>query len=283
MSTATWRRPSGSLDLKVSRLWALLLCICCLVLVPISPHTRPCSFAEAASSVDDSSVTEKSPMKALLGDSLYVWGELEAEDEESSTQQADSKQLAIYEVDTDSMLEGKKYVLLYFSASWCKPCQNFTPKLANFYQSVLASHRVEIVWVSSDRSDQEFVTYFQKMPWLAVPMKATDKLEELRDQFSVAGIPYLVVLDTNGQVLVRDAVKNVLQDPSGITFPWQGVAHRVKSFIPGFIKRRWNAQVASTKSALRARIQHAKKSFKSFLRGILEGWVPRPILRAMMG
>jgi len=51
-------------------------------------------------------------------------------------------------------------VALYFSASWCPPCQRFTPILIDFYNTAKAANcGFEVVFVSSDRSVEEFDTY----------------------------------------------------------------------------------------------------------------------------
>jgi thiol-disulfide isomerase/thioredoxin len=42
-----------------------------------------------------------------------------------------------------------KYVGVYFSASWCPPCQRFTPKLVDAYTSNLKGKNLEIVFVSA--------------------------------------------------------------------------------------------------------------------------------------
>jgi nucleoredoxin len=59
-------------------------------------------------------------------------------------------------------LQGK-VVLLYFSASWCGPCHQFTPILKDFYDEVQAEAggNLEIVYVPGDRSLQEMMQYFQ--------------------------------------------------------------------------------------------------------------------------
>ena len=69
-----------------------------------------------------------------------------------------------------STLNNAKYVLFYFSAHWCPPCKGFTPKLALFYDSVNSTEKqLEIVYVSADRSPEQFNEYFDEMPWIAVP------------------------------------------------------------------------------------------------------------------
>jgi nucleoredoxin len=67
-------------------------------------------------------------------------------------------------------LNGKEIVALYFSAHWCPPCKQFTPKLADVYNDLIKSQKsFEIVFVSSDRSEEEFYEYFKEMPWIALP------------------------------------------------------------------------------------------------------------------
>jgi len=65
---------------------------------------------------------------------------------------------------------------LYFSAHWCPPCRGFTPELVKFYQVVKQKFgdKLEIVFVSSDRSESDWKGYFSEMPWLAIPFSARD-------------------------------------------------------------------------------------------------------------
>lgn len=68
-----------------------------------------------------------------------------------------------------SSLVGKT-IGLYFSAGWCVPCLNFTPKLISIYQKIKnIVEEFEIVLVSSDRDMACFESYFGGMPWLALP------------------------------------------------------------------------------------------------------------------
>ena len=116
----------------------------------------------------------------------------------------------------DSKLTTSNLTAFYFSAHWCPPCRNFTPKLAEFYNRVNRdSKRIEIVFVSGDQDEESFQEYFNTMPWLAIPL-GDPLIDQLNSEHNVEGIPYLVVLNqgkvvsTNG----REQVSNSILDNS---------------------------------------------------------------------
>lgn len=100
-------------------------------------------------------------------------------------------------------LAGKKYVALYFSAHWCGPCRQFTPKLVQWYEANRGkAAQFEVVFVSSDTSAQMQAQYIKedKMPWPAVDWsRATTK--QLKQKYCGPGIPCLVVIDETGKVV----------------------------------------------------------------------------------
>ncbi|WOO40978.1 thioredoxin-like domain-containing protein [Rubellicoccus peritrichatus] len=105
-------------------------------------------------------------------------------------------------VSSDAM-EPKEYYAIYYSAHWCPPCRKFTPKLVNFYKKQKRKHDdFEIIFVSSDRSEEAMEEYMEEtsMRWFALDY---DKKKRARDltQFSGKGIPCLVVVDKDGNVL----------------------------------------------------------------------------------
>jgi len=62
-----------------------------------------------------------------------------------------------------------KVVGVYFSAHWCPPCRGFTPKLAEWYTKDLKTKGMEIVFVSSDKDEGQFTSYYGEQPWVALP------------------------------------------------------------------------------------------------------------------
>lgn len=107
-------------------------------------------------------------------------------------------------VSTREALAGK-VIGVYFSAHWCGPCRNFTPKLAALYNECKASSRpFEVVFCSGDNSEDEFNSYFASMPWLAINYD-DDTREGFMTKFKVSGIPKLSILAPSGQILVDNA------------------------------------------------------------------------------
>jgi nucleoredoxin len=102
-----------------------------------------------------------------------------------------------------SELEKKKFVGLYYSARWCKPCRKFTPELVEYYNRVASAHpEFEIIFVSADRSRFSWETYIHetKMPWLAIDY---DQLAGLSGVKSLGGggLPSLLVLDEGSHIV----------------------------------------------------------------------------------
>ncbi|XP_038715413.1 probable nucleoredoxin 2 [Tripterygium wilfordii] len=106
-----------------------------------------------------------------------------------------------------SSLVGKT-IGLYFSAEWCLPCVKFTPKLISIYNNIkqiLVDKQFEdfnIVFVSNDRDQTAFNSYFSSMPWLALPF-GDQTLKHLTKYFDVRGIPTLVILGPDGKTLTK--------------------------------------------------------------------------------
>lgn len=124
---------------------------------------------------------------------------------------------------------------LYFSASWCPPCKGFTPVLSEWYTKMKeARDDLEIIFVSSDRSEAEFKAYAAKMPWLSLDYERRDLKGALGQAFNVTGIPTLVFLDKDGSVLTLEGRKKVMTEPE--QFPWKGdkKAKTVKGAAGGY-------------------------------------------------
>nr|XP_055177347.1 nucleoredoxin isoform X1 [Nyctereutes procyonoides] len=119
-----------------------------------------------------------------------------------------------------SSLEGS-HVGVYFSAHWCPPCRSLTRVLVESYRKIKeAGQKFEIIFVSADRSEDSFKQYFSEMPWLAVPYTDEARRSRLNRLYGIQGIPTLIVLDPQGEVITRQGRVEVLNDEDCREFPW---------------------------------------------------------------
>jgi len=112
----------------------------------------------------------------------------------------------------------KAGVMIYFSAHWCPPCRGFTPQLATYYKSHKDKFNFETVFVSSDKDQSAFDEYWGEMPWVALPFSERTQKDTLSKKYKVSGIPTLVVLDSQANLITAGGRGKVSADPEG--FPW---------------------------------------------------------------
>ncbi|CAF3901886.1 unnamed protein product, partial [Rotaria sp. Silwood1] len=130
----------------------------------------------------------------LLGEKLLQHNESGNESNEISTNQLDGKTIA-----------------LYFSAHWCPPCRNFTPKLAEIFKETHneLKDKFDIVFISCDEDQSSFDEYFKEMPWKALPFSDGNSSTILGEKFNVEGIPALVVLSPTCDKITADGVEEI--------------------------------------------------------------------------
>lgn len=94
-----------------------------------------------------------------------------------------------------------KYYVFYYTASWCGPCQRFTPTLVEFYEKHKNAN-FEIVLITNDRDEAAMKAYAtqKKMPWPQLKMKEALKFKQ-EFQHGVTGIPSVIVCDLEGKNL----------------------------------------------------------------------------------
>lgn len=109
-----------------------------------------------------------------------------------------------------------KYTALYFSAHWCPPCRMFTPKLVEWYNDFKPKHPdFELVFVSADKDEAAMEKYIKgdNMPW---PHVKFDKAQsEVFGKYGSQGIPYLVLVDSEGKAITAKA-DNEWQSPEKV-------------------------------------------------------------------
>ncbi|CAG9534185.1 unnamed protein product [Cercopithifilaria johnstoni] len=107
-------------------------------------------------------------------------------------------------------LADKKVIALYFAAHWCPPCRQFTPFLKRFYEEV-DDDQFEIVFLSLDHSEEDLNDHLKEShgDWYHIPF-GSDEIETLRNKYEVPGIPMLVVIKADGNVITKNGRADVL-------------------------------------------------------------------------
>lgn len=107
---------------------------------------------------------------------------------------------------------------LYFSAHWCPPCRQFTPVLSKWFTNFTEKHpemKFVVVFVSSDRSQKDFDAYRSEMSFYALPFDERDAKAKLSAKFGIKGIPTMLILDADGNLISSKGRDIVTSDTNG--------------------------------------------------------------------
>lgn len=104
----------------------------------------------------------------------------------------------------------QKLIGLYFSAHWCPPSRLFTPKLITLYNMINASSKnLEIISISFDRDLSCWESYFEEMPWLAIPFTNESLRINLAHQLNVTNPFKLIVLTPEGKIITMKGIEDL--------------------------------------------------------------------------
>lgn len=101
----------------------------------------------------------------------------------------------------DQMAAGQP-LLLYFWATWCKPCRKTQPKvaaLASKYEDRVKVVGINVGGLDSPRDIKKYISRQQ----IAYPV-LIDREDAAVKTFSVSAIPVIIFLDETGKILFRD-------------------------------------------------------------------------------
>jgi formylglycine-generating enzyme required for sulfatase activity/thiol-disulfide isomerase/thioredoxin len=145
-----------------------------------TPHQKP------APNTQQASIPQKFDLNDLIGDNLI----------DANGNPIDSATLK------------NKFIGIYFSAHWCGPCRQFTPKLVEFRNQI--ADEFEVVFASADQDAPAMLSYMKEaaMPWPALPF-ASPKISSLNRTFQIRSIPTFVVLDPTGRLASPNARNDV--------------------------------------------------------------------------
>lgn len=124
---------------------------------------------------------------------MYPIGKIGDEVPRFSGKNAAGKELSLMDV-----CEGKKYILIDFWASWCKPCRREIPNLQNIYEK----HKdkgFEILSVSIDADEAPWLKAvdFHSLQW--PNLRDADK--SIANLYKVSAVPTMYLVDADGRLV----------------------------------------------------------------------------------
>lgn len=139
----------------------------------------------------------------MVKQELYPAGMVGSKVPEFTVKDVDGK-----EVTLASILEGKRFVLIDFWASWCKPCRQEIPNLKKIYAQY-ADRGFDIVSISIDKkkADWEKTLEEEQLPW-------NNYLDEtgVADLYHVKIIPAMYLIDAEGMLVGENLRGEALAD-----------------------------------------------------------------------
>ena len=98
-------------------------------------------------------------------------------------------------------LTAQKPVLLYFWATWCKPCRKIQPMVSTFAQKY--QDRIKVLGINAGGLDsKEVVKKYRTRYKITYPLLLDHKNKAVSD-FGVVAIPAFILLDGGGEIRFR--------------------------------------------------------------------------------
>jgi hypothetical protein len=113
-----------------------------------------------------------------------------------------------------------KYVILYFCSGWC-PVFSQTSALLEILEK--ARTDTSVVYVSSDRSQEEFDKALLSISFYSIPFSRRDIKRKLTGKFRTEALPAVVVLEQTEagvSAVCSDGYGALMRDSSRSLFPW---------------------------------------------------------------
>jgi len=83
-----------------------------------------------------------------------------------------------------------------------------------------------VVFVSADQDQEAFNEYFAEQPWYAVPYENQEQRDRLNEQFNIRGIPALLVLNEEGELISKEGRPEVMKNKEKAFDLWEAKAHK---------------------------------------------------------
>jgi nucleoredoxin len=122
-------------------------------------------------------------------------------------------------ININEILKNKSIIGIYFSAHYCPPCRKFTPILSKVYNEInKINNNLEIIFVASDKTEEDFIEYYKNMPWLALPYDKRYLKVNLCEKYNIKTVPALIFLNKDGYIINKEGRYLIQNNENDINF-----------------------------------------------------------------
>jgi thiol-disulfide isomerase/thioredoxin len=101
-----------------------------------------------------------------------------------------------------------KYILIDFWGSWCGPCRQSSPMLAELYGQLQAKNaNIEFIGIAcNEQNDKNWINAIEndKLIWIHLNDAHSEKSKSIQKQYAVRGVPTCVLITPEGKILYRE-------------------------------------------------------------------------------
>jgi len=145
----------------------------------------------------------------------------------------------IVKIPLEDIVSKSEEIAVYFSASWCDPCQGFTPKLIECYNKVNSEvyadenkgrkpedvQAFEVILCPVDKDENDYKSYYKTMPWASLLFEGVSFFRmKLCESFNLESIPTLLIFDSKtAELLTDEGFDAVERNGKNLeSYPWKG-------------------------------------------------------------
>lgn len=96
---------------------------------------------------------------------------------------------------------------LFFGASWCHHCTDFSDVLGKFYNTFNKKRKsFEVIFVPQDAN----ISHFEQFPWISLK-PGSSLVQKLSSHYNIHSVPTFIVFDSDGQMVDKDGRRSLYE------------------------------------------------------------------------
>ena len=113
-----------------------------------------------------------------------------------------------------------KIYCLFFTASWCNPCEILAKELIEIYNEINEGIRnVEIIQINFERDEISYKNNISDKPWVFLPY-GDNRGNDLKENLNILYIPVLAIYRHDGSLITENGRKHISEEGISIFDKW---------------------------------------------------------------